>query len=589
MVWKTGKFGVNNGRTVRSTRTPGKRSEGLLIQTTASSEGSLDQGEVNTITFSLGKQNRWLLPEVIKENSTEVEKDEVVLVESRPDCFSVYNPKSITTRKSKGKFAQANDLLSGIEEIKTRYKVSYPHPSGSWQNEKQWIKQTKQLGAKKKNSLPNWSFEMEFEEVDEPFLSCQEIDEDFSEQFYSSNCDRSPVTLDLGLLLKKSSQKKQKCSAKTKTSQQKKDAEKSKEPPLRKGECIYIESCDEMYDAHYELLAQIQETSDDSDFNETDEWTGGDLWYLPRRGGQRGRRGHGRRRRGRGGWRGRGRGRGGVHHYIPNQTVPSAESETLEPPTKFAELSVEDSYEQFASVDLTCTETNPTFLKEQWGEKYKEAASLPRAFILNVTPDTFQCNGGEIFVLFKADCMTHDTRKVKARVSTVVICNEEGMHESVLAEFISKIKARRTEAGLCSLDEVVNIAKCCFCLLNTGSIADESKPKQPKLSLDVFTKLFGWDFKVLSLKRAQQEVKTYLTNRDKNQPENAQMVVPTSTADQAQKECTICFMEFQPDGKQQCMLKKFMFLLHVIVFKITSGLGSDDYLLPFNYTVYCFQ
>ena len=573
MVWKTGKFGVNNGRTVRSARTPGKRSEGLLIQTTASSEGSRDQGQLNTITFSLGKQNRWLLPEVIKENSIEVETDEIVLVE-RPVSFSVYNSKSITTRKSKGKSAQANHLLSGTEEMKTRYEVSYPHPSGSWQNEKQWRKQTKQLGAKKKNSLPIWSFEMEFEEFDEPFLSCQEIDEDFSEQFYSSKCDRSLVTLNFGLLLKNSTQKKQKCSASTKTSQQMKEAEKSKEPPLRKGECIYIESCDEMYDAHHELLAQIQETAYDNDFNETDEWSGGDLWYLPRRGGQCGRRGHGR-----GGWRGRGRGRGGVHHYIPNQTVPSAESETLEPSTKFVELSVEDSYEQFAFVDLTCTETNPTFLKEQWGEKYQEAASLPRAFILNVTPDTCQCNGGEIFVLFKVDCMKHDTRKVKARVSTVVICNEEGMHESVLAEFIPKIKARSTEAGIYSLEEVVNIAKCCFYISKTDNIANESTPKQPKFSLDVFTKLFGWNFKALSLERAQQEVKTYLTNRDKNQPENAQMVVPNSTADHTQQECTICFMEFQPDGKQQCMLKKLMFLSHVIVFKITFGLGSDDYLL----------
>ena len=548
MVWKTCKFGVNNGRTVRSARTPGKRSEGLLIQTTAFSEGSRDRGELKTITFSLGKQNRWLLPEVIKENSIEVEKDEVVLVDQRPGCFSVYNSKSITTRKFKGKSVQANDLLSGTEEMKTRYEISYPHPSGSWQNEKQWRRQTKHLGARKKNSFPNvnWSFEMEIEEVDEPFLSCQEIDEDFSEQFSSSN-GGSSVTLDLGLLLKKFTQKKQKCSAKTKTSQQMKEAEKIKELPLRKGECIYIESCDEMYDAHHELLAQIQETSHDYDFYEADDWTGGDWdWSLPARGGQRGRRG-----RGRGGWRGRGRGRGrgGVHNYIPNQTLPSADSETSEPSTKFTELSVEDSYEQFASVDLIRTETSPTFLKEQWGEKYKEAASLPRAFILNVTPDNCQCNGGEIFVLFKVDCMAHDTRKVKARVSTVVVCNDEGMRESVLAEFISKIKARSTEVDNCSLEEVVNIAKCCF-YLNTDNKANESKPNQPKLSLDVFTKLFGWNFEALSLKRAQQEVKTYLTDRDKNQPENAQMVVPTSTADHGQQECTICFMEFQPDGKQ---------------------------------------
>ena len=554
MVWKTGKFGVNNGRTVRSARTPGKRSEGLLIQTIASSEGSRDQGELKTITFSLGKQNRWLLPEVIKENSVEVEKDEVVLVErysndkhDRPDCFSVYNSKSRTTRKSKGKFARANDLLSDFQEINTRYEVSYPHPSGSWQNEKQLRRQTKQLGARKKNSFPNWNFEMEFEEVSEPDVPCQEIDGDSSEQFYSSNSDRS-VTLDLGLLLENSKQKKQKCSAKTKTSWQMKEAEESKQLPLRKGECIYIDSGDDMYNAHHELLSQ---TMYDSDFDDEEDWTGGGLWYSRGRGRWRGGRGRGRaawRGRGRGRGEGRARGRGGVHHYIPNEALPSANSETSEPSTKFLAFSVEDSYEQFAFVNLSRTETNPTLLKERWGEKYKEAASLPRAFILNVTPDTCQCSGGEMFVLFKLDCMKYDTREVKAQVSTVVVCNEEGMHESVLAEFICKIKARSTEADICSLEEVVSIANSCF-YLNTDKNVEESKPRQPKLCLDVFTKLFGWNSKAFSLKRAQQEVKTYLTNREKSHPENALVVVPMLTADHAQQECGICFMEFEHDGK----------------------------------------
>jgi len=339
MVWKTGKFGVNNGRTVRSTRTPGKRSEGLLIQTTASSEDSRDQGELETITFSLGKQNRWLLPEVIKENSIEVEKDDFVLVESytnhkhaRKDCFSVYNSKSRTTRKSKGKFARANDLLSGIEEMKTRYEVSYPHPSGSWQNEKQRKRQTKHLSARKKDSFANWNFDMEFEEVNEADLSCHEIDETFNENLYSSDSDRS-VTLDLRLLLKNSTQKKKNCSAKTKTSWQIKVAEENKGLPPRKGECIYIESGNDMYNAHHELLAQMLY---DSEFDGEEDWAGGSLWYSQGRGGQSGGRG-------RGAWRGSGRGRGGargrvgVHHYMPNETVPSADSETSEPSTKILE------------------------------------------------------------------------------------------------------------------------------------------------------------------------------------------------------------------------------------------------------------
>ena len=91
MVWKTGKFGVHSGKTVRSRRSHPKRSEGLLIQTTVENAcRKEDQDEGESITYSLGKQNRWLLPEIIKTTSFDLEEreflghgDEVVLVVTR--------------------------------------------------------------------------------------------------------------------------------------------------------------------------------------------------------------------------------------------------------------------------------------------------------------------------------------------------------------------------------------------------------------------------------------------------------------------------------------------------------------------------
>lgn len=233
MVWKSGKFGVNNGRTVRS-RAHGKRSEGLLIHTRAPREGGKDEAEV--ITYSLGKQNRWLLPEVIKTtDSVEFDKDDVVLVErftsggtDRPNCFSVYSSKDSTTRKSKRGLARTTDLLIDIEETETRFEVSYPHPLGSWRNEKQRKSQASRLGTRKKNSLVDWSIEEDFEEVVEPDLSFHYVEEDLNDLCHSSNIDRS-ITVDFESLVKPSSRKKISRTEELKTSQQMKKADETTE------------------------------------------------------------------------------------------------------------------------------------------------------------------------------------------------------------------------------------------------------------------------------------------------------------------------------------------------------------------------
>ncbi len=148
MEGKHGRSGSRSGRTIRSrfaqsAQSSGNRSEGLLIHSsfrTCSSKGGQDEEEV--VTYSLGKQNRWLLPEVIKANSAGFDdREEVVLVErytnvgnkkrGRPDCISVFNSKSGTIRKPKRRLAQAKDLLGDSEEVKARYEVAYPNPSGS--------------------------------------------------------------------------------------------------------------------------------------------------------------------------------------------------------------------------------------------------------------------------------------------------------------------------------------------------------------------------------------------------------------------------------------------------------------------------
>ena len=140
MEGRNGKCGARTGRTVRSrfAQTRGKRFEGLLMHSVvgnSSTEGNQDEGE--PVGYSLGKQNRWLLPELIKTNSSEFE-GEVVLVERytresaktfrRPDSFSVFNSKNSsskddTTRKPKRKLAKAKDCARDREEPEMKNTV----------------------------------------------------------------------------------------------------------------------------------------------------------------------------------------------------------------------------------------------------------------------------------------------------------------------------------------------------------------------------------------------------------------------------------------------------------------------------------
>lgn len=552
MVLKTRKFGVNNGRTVRSSfgRSIAKRSEGLLIQTL--SEGKKD--EEQSVTYSLGKQNRWLLPEVIKTSSVDKNvSEEVVLVErytsqlqgnersNRPDCFSVFNSTDGTIRESKRRLARVEDLLSHSDSMKTRYEVTYPHPSGTWHNKTKWStrKQTAHLNTRKKSSIVNRIIEEECEEIDnpDPYMSCHADEEDFSDlnnltcQSCPSNMDR-PSTFHLGQFIISSSQKAKK-SLKKKSQPQQADNEGCK---LGKGKVVYVESDgDEMYDAHEEFLAQIQETSSPVTDNR----------WQPGRG-----RGRGRGRRG-----GRGYHRGYRRGYHRNYRVapPSSEVPTgsMEP---VATTPVSDSHGNYQfSLFLNHQETSPASLEKKWGEKYREVACFPRVFVLDATPEDPQSNSEELHVLFRLaeDCVESGTGNLKARVSTVVVCSDENAHELVLRKFNSLIQLNNAQQKIWSLQEVVNIAMNCF-QSKVVSKTVSTGPRKPILALDMFTELFGWKSEAFSLEMARQEVKNSTRKRNIRQAATEASLASVTMASvdhRQQTECGICILPFSWKGK----------------------------------------
>ena len=566
MVQKTGKFGVTNGRTVRcrsGRRSHARRTEGLLIQTTvgnSSIEGK--QNEEESVIYSLGKQSRWLLPEVIKTNSVEFDEQEsekVILIERftteenkknrRPDCFSVFNSTNGTTRESKRKLARVKDLLSETEPTNMRYEVAYPHPVRSWHIEREWNTRRKSanLGTRKKNSFVNRTITEDLDDINgpDPYYQVDEYDfSDFTEcQSYPRDVNRS-LTFDLGSFISSSSPKPKKSPKKKSLPLQMKDTKGKKEPEFQKGQVIFIESDDEMFDAHQEFLAQIEESSSARIQQ--------DLYGGHRRG--RGTRGRGGWRPGPGRGRGRGRGRGGYHPYstyaeetlpLPNMPVVPEEPFTAPP-------ELDECDDKWVFLMLSHQEITGAFLEEKWGEKYKEAACFPRTFSLNATPQSSQFNGEELFVLFRLveDCLRHDTSKVKASVSAVVICNNENAQELVLTEFISLMQKKSTKQEIWSLEDVVNIATNCF-QSNIAKGTEFTEPRKPRLSLEIFTELFGWTSETFSLNAAQQEAKKYLKEKvNHTLPENSPTAETMATSNNQQwSECGICYRQLYCEGK----------------------------------------
>lgn len=580
MVWKTGKFGVHSGKTVRSRRSHPKRHEGLLIQTTVKNgcrEEVQDKGE--SITYSLGKQNRWLLPEVIKTSSFDLEereflchKEEVVLVERfsnagnekrrRPDCFSVFDSSNSSTRKSKRRLARAEDLLSDIKSTKIKYEVSYPYPAGSWPHERESStrKYRTHLGGRRKDTFLNWTIDEGLSELSntETLFHVDTDDARDDDQSHNSKIGVS-LTFDLKSLID-DSPRKSKNSLKVKNgSVQVKSNKECKGMKFGKGEAIYVESGDRMHDAHQSFLSVAEEMQP----THMDDWN---YYFQPVPEQRR------IRRRGRQRGRGRGRGRGGYHGYqggtiVDEETMSlSWSTESTDPfvtpvepvkPVKPVKVSC-----QWVSLVLQHQDINPEFLRGTWGSMYKEADCFPRAFFVNVMPQILSSTSKELFILLQlAKGVSENVAAgVEANIYLVVISNDEHTSELVQKEFISHIKAKTSKTEIWSLKDVVNVAKTCF----LKSITDEAEPKEPRkssFSLRVFTELFGWKSEALSLEAAQKEIKKSCIEKTNT----SHKLVTMATADcRHQTECGICFMPFECEGNYLAFPCKVFFFSNTV-------------------------
>ena len=523
MEGKKGKRGARLGRTVRSrlAQTRGKRSEGLLIHSavdTSSMEGDQEEGEL--VTYSLGKQNRWLLPEVIK-NTDEFEGDVVLLERYTSEggkkrgrlglCSefssknSTCNSKNDTIQKPKRKNARAKKLPKDGEkpETKTRYEVEYPLPSGCWS--KSVKRPTAHHGKRKKYSCTSSMFEDDFDDPSDTEYSEIEDEEDLSDHF-----DRTSA-IDLGLLVNLSSPA-------TSTSQSGKSTQRKECESLVAGNCIYVESESEMHEEHLEFLAQIRAG-----------WSLLDTKNQIQNNGQKGKKGR-------------------RHRRMQNQNNESAEESI--PSTVTCSIPVEPAQadpDEGVVMTLRRQDVEQATLAQQWGEMYKEGASYPRTFLLKLTALLSIPNSKDFFLVFRVleDC----ANGVKALVN-LVICDDKSNAESIPREFASQIRARSVEQEIWTLEDIANVTAICFrgeLVESTKGGVDYREPRKPRLSMDVFTNLFGWKSKTYSLQGVQQEIKECVA--EVGGVETTSAVTASPHSGEQQLECEICFKEMEDKGK----------------------------------------
>ena len=534
MEGKRGKSGARTGRTVRShfAQTRGKRSEGLLMHSTlANSSGESNEDEGGLVIYSLGKQNRWLLPEVIKKSSVEFE-GEVVLVERyasegskkhrRPGSLSVFNSKNNisandSSKKPKRKCPKAKDLPRDGEEWenKTRYEVTYPHPAGSCS--KSIKTPAAHLGKRKKNSSTSRMLQDDFDDLSGTEYPESEDEEGFYEQF-----DRtSSLGLDLGLFVSLSSQ-----TSTVRNAVSEKSVQHKEHKSTLSDKCIYVDSDDEMHESHLEILAQISAGCSLLDAKKQDKYSEASKSEVQKNRRQRRKRNQNNR--------------------SPGGSVPPADTCTSSHPVETAQ---HPNIDEGVIISLRRQEVTPAALAQQWGTLYKEGASYPRTFLLNVAPLLSACSNKEVFTAFRvfddrAGCESSD---VKALV-TLVICKDDDNSERIPRKFISEIQVKSAEQEILSLEDIANVAALCFhpeVASSTKDRVDYKEPRQPRLSLEVFSDLFGWKSKTFSSQGAQREIKETVTKANK--------VVATSSAALAsgeqQFECEICFKEMQGKGE----------------------------------------
>lgn len=535
MEGKRGKLG-RKGRTFRSqfSQIKGGRVEGLLIHSSGvSSLQDEDQSVEEVITYSLGKHNRWLLPEVIKTGCVSSGNDEeLVLVEryanashrkpTRADCISVFNSKNGTLRKPRRKLAHTKDLLRDDEKIKSRFEVTYPNLSGSWSIRPK--KPFRHHGKRKKNNY-NYSSTSDclLEDYDDEVVETDfdsEFEEDFGEQL-----DRSS-SLGLDMLMRNSSSVPQTHYGKEMSSLNKNWRDKQIEPEQTKRHFL-VNDGTEMHQRHLEYLEEIKAGSSLLDSREEQIQSNKNI-RNPEVGKKRRRRARNPALSSVAGSK------------VANESV--LQLKTCSDPVECPNPDIDDGI----VLMMRKHEIIPETLAQQWHHMYKEGSSYPRTFSLNLTSLIPLSTGDEVFVAFRVlgDHERCHSGEIKAVLNMAVYRDGMDDYNKTVSDLISQISMMQSDQKIWTIQEITDLAISFHLELAKNKTVKVhcKEPRKPRLSLDVFQDLCGWTSKAFSSHTAKYQVKKCLSEVT-GHPEMSTAAIPLDSNFVMMEFCGICFQE----------------------------------------------
>ena len=228
---------------------------------------------------------------------------------------------------------------------------------------------------------------------------------------------------------------------------------------------------------------------------------------------------------------------------LANESVPLVKT-CSDPDERFSP----NSDEGMIVLTLRRQEVLPETLAQQWRHMYKEGASYPRTFVLNLTSLIPFSNDKEVFIAFRVleDHTRCHSSQVKAFVSMVVY-NDDDYTERTLSDFISQIKLKESDQNIWTIQDIADMAICFHSELanNKNVKVDCKEPRKPRLSLDVFVDLFGWRSKTYSSHAAKLQVKRCVTEVTGHPTTST--TVPLD-GHLVMEFCEICFQDMQDQG-----------------------------------------
>ncbi|KXJ17464.1 uncharacterized protein LOC110233931 [Exaiptasia diaphana] len=505
MTWKGGKH--RTGRTIRSSFP--RRKEGILV---LKKERKSDHDEAEKVLYSLGKHNRWMMPEMVKESSGfrgDFGDEDFVLVDRRTKKkidLSIYESSSGNIL---GSYSKLSNIELQASEADVVFEVSSPDHKGVWPFEGRLKYQD---SSRKKKHTPKHRHTYMTKDWDEEdsFVYDEEFDAECDNSLMDHSLYLSDYMPEIPYKNKKSPSNAKRVRKRT--------SNNNKEPLFPQNKVIIVD--DEESTKEHKRIHALTRKRDIMlerillDVHDC-KWCWGTCWDNKNR----------RKRR---------------QKYMRKKLSLIGEEVDDNAEHQEQQDSKELSAYEFCEIRIVDNDVQVQELTRVWGEHYNEGGSFPRKFAIDISDSNLtpcKTSPESIHILFelkdnKDIPPNHKCASIKLLIDTEL--SEYKIPRETSQLIIKDFKlAMSTSSDVLSVEDVVNRAR--ICIEKHLSMKETISSSKKSTSLDQFEGHFGWKGEVYMGKEAIAEVKKDLDNKPERNCD-----LSTSYNHATAAECGIC-------------------------------------------------